>query len=89
MRLIRSTVSIVGVAAVASLALAGPAAADPAPGPDSHASCIGLVFRPQAVGEPRTIADRIAYIKANELAEGESFGNVIGGWFAHADCSGG
>ncbi|RXZ45180.1 hypothetical protein [Agromyces binzhouensis] len=50
------------LAAIGALGLATPAiAAEPKVNP--HASCVGLTFVPQAVGEPGAIAHRIAEIK--------------------------
>ena len=86
MRTLTSTLSATTLAALAAISLAGPTVAAPSPhAPNHHASCIGRTFVPQATGDPGAIADRIAFIKANFLVEGESFGNVIGGWFAHSD----
>jgi hypothetical protein len=84
MRTLKSTLSATALVIVGTVALAAPATAA-AHGPNENSSCIGRTFAPQATGEPRAIADRIAFIKENLLLEGESFGNVIGGWFAHSD----
>ncbi len=86
MRTLTSTLSATALAALAAVALAGPVGAAPSPqAPNDHASCVGRTFVPQATGDPGAIADRIAFIKENFLLDGESFGNVIGGWFAHSD----
>jgi hypothetical protein len=88
MHRLTSTLSASALTMLAAVALASPAAATAAPkAPSPNASCIGRTFVPQATGAPGAIADRIAFIKDNLLLEGESFGNVIGGWFAHSeDC---
>jgi hypothetical protein len=86
MRTLKSTVSAAGLVIVGAVAMAAPSTAAPnTHGPSENSSCLARVFVAQATISPKTVAERIAYIKAVELAEGESFGNVIGGWFAHWD----
>lgn len=86
MRTLKSTLSAAALVIVGTVALAAPATAAPnIHGPSESSSCLARVFVAQATGAPKTVAERIAYIKAVELGEGESFGNVIGGWFAHWD----
>ncbi|MFW5470650.1 hypothetical protein ACOCJ4_11440 [Knoellia sp. CPCC 206435] len=50
------------LALAGSVALASPASAA-ADGPSNNASCVGVVFVPQATGDPGAIARRIAEIK--------------------------
>ena len=69
------------VALVGSIALASPASAAESK-VNPHASCVGQVFVPQAVGEPGAIAARVAEIKGFGFG---SFGSIIGGDFAHWD----
>jgi hypothetical protein len=74
-----------GLAVIGSIGLAAPAVAAEH-GPNPNASCVGQVFVPQATGEPKAIALRIAEIKSFGFG---SFGSIIGGSFAHLeDCYG-
>lgn len=88
MRVLKTTLAAAALALTGSVALVGSAAAAPnTHGPSTNSACLARVFVAQATDAPRTVAERIAYIKEFELGEGESFGNVIGGWFAHwKDC---
>lgn len=56
------------------LAVAGPAAA--AEGPNDSASCLAQVFQAQAVDGPRTVSDRILFIR-EFLLQGDQFGQVL------------
>lgn len=86
MRTLKPMLTTAAIVIAGTVALAAPANAAPnTHGPSENSSCLARVFVAQATGEPRTVAKRIAEIKAVELGEGESFGNVIGGWFAHWD----
>lgn len=62
------------VAGVLVLLSAGPATA--AGEPDEHAPCLATVFQSQAVSGPRTVSDRILYIREFEL-QGDRFGQVL------------
>lgn len=54
--------------------LAAPGAA--AQSPDDDASCLATVFQAQAVDEPRTVSDRILFIR-DFLLQGDQFGQVL------------
>ncbi|KZE95283.1 hypothetical protein AVP42_00396 [Agromyces sp. NDB4Y10] len=74
-----------GLAVIGSIGIAGPAVAAEN-GPNPNASCVGVVFQPQATGSPGAIAARVAEIKGFGFG---SFGSIIGGWFVHQeDCYG-
>ncbi|GGB78387.1 hypothetical protein N798_03080 [Knoellia flava TL1] len=84
----RTTIVRTAAAALAvagAVALASPASAAPN-GPSDHASCVGQVFVPQATGDPRAIALRIAEIKP--WSE-DPWGQVVSDLLAHWDgCKG-
>ena len=78
-------IGVAGLAVIGSIGLAAPASAVE-PNVSPNASCVGQVFVPQATGEPKAIALRIAEIKGFGFG---SFGSIIGGSFAHLeDCYG-
>jgi hypothetical protein len=47
-----------------------------AEGPNEMASCLGKVFQAQAVEAPRTVSDRIHFIRENFLGD-TPFGQVL------------
>ncbi|WP_404386560.1 hypothetical protein LL946_08300 [Knoellia locipacati] len=72
------------LAVAGSVALASPASAaapTAAAGPSENASCVGIVFVPQATGDPRAIALRIAEIKPwSELPWGQVVSHLLAHW---------
>lgn len=63
-----------------SIALASPASAAVA-GPSENASCVGIVFVPQATGDPGAIARRIAEIKPwSDLPWGQVVSDLLAHW---------
>ncbi|MDT0212421.1 hypothetical protein Q9R29_00860 [Rothia sp. ARF10] len=57
---LRTAAAALAVAGAVTLAPMASAAPD---GPSGHASCVGVIFVPQATGDPGAIARRIAEIK--------------------------
>jgi hypothetical protein len=74
MRSFTLTLGTAGAATTLLLSTAAPAAA--AQEPSDHASCLATIFQAQAVGEPRTVSNRILYIRDVEL-QGGQFGQVL------------
>jgi hypothetical protein len=75
--LMRTFTHTCGTAAViGALALVSTAPAAAALEPNDQASCLALVFQAQAVDEPRTVSDRILFIR-EFLLQGDQFGQVL------------
>jgi predicted MFS family arabinose efflux permease len=79
--------------AIAATGLAAAPASAAAQEPDARASCVALVFVPQALDDPAAFVAKIAEVKAIAASEGtRNFGSAIGGalggpGLAHWDCS--
>ncbi|KGN40362.1 hypothetical protein N801_14520 [Knoellia aerolata DSM 18566] len=69
--------AVLALTAAGAVGLASPAAAGPSP----HASCVGQVFVPQATGDPRAIAVRIAEIKGFiDVPWGQVVSDLLAHW---------
>ena len=77
MRHALTSAAVVALAA-GSVALAPPASAGPSP----NSSCVAAIFVPQATGEPRAVALRIAEVKPYS---DEPWGQVVSDLLAHWD----
>jgi hypothetical protein len=63
-----------GIAGTLVFLTAGPASA--AQEPNEHAPCLATVFQAQAVAAPRTVSDRILFIREVLLGDAQ-FGQVL------------
>ncbi|HSK27153.1 MAG TPA: hypothetical protein VK894_09615 [Jiangellales bacterium] len=74
MRPITGTICTAAAAGALVLGMAGTAAA--AQQPSGQGSCLAKIFQAQAVDAPRTVSDRILFIRDFEL-HGDPFGQAL------------